>query len=195
GVLIVVIVSMFVAGAGLAVVAMAGLYLVMGAIHRHYARVARELAPDADANTRLIPSNTHAIVVVAEIHNPTKRTLSYALVHRSSQLEAVTVAVDEDAASTLQKKWNDMELPVPLTVLGSPYRELVRPLLAHILAIRRRSPRDLVIVYIPQFVVGRWWEHILHNQVALKLRTRLLLVPNVVVVSVPWRLKSFSRQY
>jgi len=136
-----------------------------------------------------------AIVVVSEIDKPTMRALSYARVTRSSQLEAVTVAVDEEAAAGLQKRWNEMELPVPLTVLGSPYRELVRPMLAHILAIRRRSPRDLVIVYIPQFVVGRWWEHILHNQVALKLRTRLLLVPNVVVVSVPWRLKSFSRQY
>src|SRR5699024_3579918 len=183
GGLVVCVPSMVVPGPWLAGAAMAGLCLVMGAIHRHYARVARELAPDADATTRTIPSNTHAIVVVAEIDKPTMRALSYARVTRSSQLEAVTVAVDEDAASTLQKKWNDMELPVPLTVLGSPYRELVRPLLAHILAIRRRSPRDLVIVYIPQFVVGRWWEHILHNQVALKLRTRLLLVPNVVVVS------------
>ncbi|WP_064485791.1 APC family permease [Brevibacterium linens] len=195
GVLIVVIVSKFLAGAWLAVVAMAGLYLVMGAIHRHYSRVTRELAPDADVNSRTIPSNTHAIVVVSEIDKPTLRALSYARVTRSSQLEAVTVAVDEEAAADLQKRWNQMELPVPLTVLGSPYREIVRPMLAHILAIRRRSPRDLVIVYIPQFVVGRWWEHILHNQVALKLRTRLLLVPNVVVVSVPWRLKSFSRQY
>src|SRR5699024_12409352 len=95
-VLFVVIVSKFVAGACLSVVAMAGLYLVMGAIHRHYARVARELAPDADANTRTIPSNTHAIVVVAEIDKPTMRALSYARVTRSSQLEAVTVAVDED---------------------------------------------------------------------------------------------------
>ncbi|HJF76976.1 MAG TPA: DNA-binding protein, partial [Brevibacterium linens] len=195
GVLIVVIVSKFLAGAWLAVAAMAGLYLVMGAIHRHYSRVTRELAPDADVNSRTIPSNTHAIVVVSEIDKPTMRALSYARVTRSSQLEAVTVAVDEEAAADLQKRWNEMELPVPLTVLGSPYRELVRPMLAHILAIRRRSPRDLVIVYIPQFVVGRWWEHILHNQIALKLRTRLLLVPNVVVVSVPWRLKSFSRQY
>ena len=82
GVLIVVIVSKFVAGAWLAVVAMVGLYLVMGAIHRHYARVARELAPDADANTRTIPSNTHAIVVVAEIDKPTMRALSYARVTR-----------------------------------------------------------------------------------------------------------------
>ncbi|MGO2038227.1 MAG: APC family permease, partial [Brevibacterium sp.] len=195
GVLLVVIVSKFLAGAWLAVAAMAGLYLVMGAIHRHYGRVTSELTPETDVDSRTIPSNTHAIVVVNEINKPTLRALAYARVTRSSQLEAITVAVDEEAATALQKKWNDMELPVPLTVLDSPYRELVRPLLAHVLAIRRRSPRDLVIVYIPQFIVGRWWEHILHNQVALKLRTRLLLVPNVVVVSVPWRLRSFSRQY
>ncbi|WCE42019.1 APC family permease [Brevibacterium sp. BDJS002] len=195
GVLLVVIVSKFLAGAWLAVAAMAGLFLIMGAIHRHYSRVARELAPEADGGSRTIPSNTHAIVVVNEINKPTLRALSYARVARSSQLEAITVAVDEESAGALQRQWNEMALPVPLTVLDSPYRELLRPLLAHVLAIRRRSPRDLVIVYIPQFIVGRWWEHILHNQVALKLRTRLLLVPNVVVVSVPWRLRSFSRQY
>lgn len=195
GVLIVVIVSKFLAGAWIAVAAMAVLYLVMGAIHRHYSRVASELAPDAEVDSRTIPSNTHAIVVVNDINKPTLRALAYARVARSSQLEAVTVAVDEEAAERLQRRWNEMELPVPLTVLASPYRELVRPLLAHVLAIRRRSPRDLVIVYIPQYIVGRWWEHILHNQVALKLRTRLLLVPNVVVVSVPWRLRSYSRQH
>ncbi|WP_309130021.1 APC family permease [Brevibacterium sp.] len=195
GVLLVVIVSKFLAGAWIAVAAMAALYLVMGAIHRHYARVAQELASVAEVDSRTIPSNTHAIVVVNEINKPTLRALSYARVTRSTQLEAVTVAVDEDAAEALQKQWDDMELPVALTVLDSPYRELVRPLLAHVQAIRRRSPRDLVIVYIPQYIVGRWWEHILHNQVALKLRNRLLLVPNVVVVSVPWRLRSFSRQF
>lgn len=157
--------------------------------------MASELAPDAEVDSRTIPSNTHAIVVVNDINKPTLRALAYARVARSSQLEAVTVAVDEEAAERLQRRWNEMELPVPLTVLASPYRELVRPLLAHVLAIRRRSPRDLVIVYIPQYIVGRWWEHILHNQVALKLRTRLLLVPNVVVVSVPWRLRSYSRQH
>lgn len=195
GVLLVVIVSKFLAGAWIAVAAMAALFLVMGAIHRHYRRVAAELAPDAEVGTRTIPSNTHAIVVVNEIDKPTLRALSYARVTRSSQLEAVTVAVDEDAAEALQRQWDEMELPVALTVLDSPYRELVRPLLAHVQAIRRRSPRDLVIVYIPQYIVGRWWEHLLHNQVALKLRNRLLLVPNVVVVSVPWRLRSFSRQF
>lgn len=195
GVLIVVIVSKFLAGAWIAVAAMAVLFIVMGAIHRHYARVASELAPDAEIDSRTIPSNTHAIVVVNDINKPTLRALAYARVTRSSQLEAVTVAVDEEAAEKLQRRWNEMELPVPLTVLASPYRELVRPLLAHVFAIRRRSPRDLVIVYIPQYIVGRWWEHILHNQVAIKLRTRLLLVPNVVVVSVPWRLRSFSRQH
>ncbi|MCM1012647.1 MULTISPECIES: APC family permease [unclassified Brevibacterium] len=195
GVLIVVIVSKFLAGAWIAVAAMAGLFLVMGAIHRHYSRVASELAPEANVDSRTIPSNTHAIVVVNEINKPTLRALSYARVARSTQLEAVTVAVDEEAAEKLQKRWNEMELPVPLTVLASPYRELVRPLIAHVLAIRRRSPRDLVIVYIPQYIVGRWWEHLLHNQIAIKLRTRLLLVPNVVVVSVPWRLRSYSRAH
>ena len=85
-------------------------------------------------------------------------------------------------------------MPVPLTVLDSPFREITRPVLGYVKSIRRESPRDLVVVYIPEYVVGHWWEQILHNQSALRLKTRLLFSPGVVVASVPWQLESSHQQ-
>nr|WP_101649763.1 APC family permease [Brevibacterium ihuae] len=193
-VLVVVLVTKLAGGAWIAVAAIAVLYLVMGLIHRHYTRVDSELAPDEDdESARTLPPNTHAVVVVTEIHKPMLRALAFARASRPTFLNAITVAVDEDAAVRLQDRWDEMDLPVPLTILDSPYRELVRPVMNHITNLRRRSPRDLVIVYIPQYIVGRRWENLLHNQTSLRLKSRLLFVPNVVVASVPWRLRSFTR--
>ena len=75
-------------------------------------------------------------------------------------------------------------------MLDSPFREVTRPILSYVRDIHRESPRDLVTVYIPEYVVGRWWEHLLHNQSALRLKGRLLFTPGVMVTSVPWQLSS-----
>jgi hypothetical protein len=79
---------------------------------------------------------------------------------------------------------------VPLKRLASPYREITRPIVQYVRDIRRQSPRDVVMVYIPEYVVGHWWEHILHNQSALRLKGRLLFTPGVMVTSVPYQLIS-----
>jgi hypothetical protein len=74
--------------------------------------------------------------------------------------------------------------------LASPYREITRPILQYVRDIRRQSPRDVVMVYIPEYVVGHWWEHVLHNQSALRLKVQLLFTPGVMVTSVPYQLLS-----
>ncbi|MCU1602377.1 MAG: hypothetical protein JWO22_3086, partial [Frankiales bacterium] len=90
----------------------------------------------------------------------------------------------------LVEAWADREIPVPLVVLESPYREISRPLLDYVLRIRLESPRDVVCVFIPEYVVGHWWEQLLHNQSALRLKGRLLFQSRVMVASVPWQLRS-----
>ena len=77
---------------------------------------------------------------------------------------------------------------MPLKILDSPYREVTRPILEYVKSIRRGNPRDVVMVYIPEYVVGHWWEQLLHNQSALRLKGRLLFTPGVMVASVPWQL-------
>jgi len=82
---------------------------------------------------------------------------------------------------------------VPLKVIDSPYRELVRPVVRYVKERRKASPRDIITVYIPEYVVGRWWEQPLHNQTALRLKSRLLFMPGVMVTSVPFQLASAGR--
>jgi amino acid transporter len=189
-VLVIVLGTKFVHGAYLALIAMALLYLLMLGIRRHYQSVRKELALDASGKARQLPSRVHAIVLVSKIHKPTMRALAYARASRSSVLEAVTVMVDPEETAHLQREWDARDIPVPLRALDSPYREITRPVVDYVKGIRRDSPRDLVVVYVPEYVVGHWWEHILHNQSALRLKTRLHYTPGVMVASVPWQLSS-----
>ncbi len=190
-VLVVVLVTKFLHGAGFAIAAMAALFFLMTAIRKHYDRVSEELdVEEGDTKVRMLPSRVHAIVLVAKIHKPTLRAVAYARATRPSVLEAVTVDVDPDETRALQAEWDRRDIPVPLKALDSPYREITRPVLDYVRSIRSGSPRDLVVVYIPQYVVGHWWEQLLHNQSALRLRTRLLFTPGVMVSSVPWQLAS-----
>ena len=190
-VLVVVLVTKFLLGAWIACVAMVLLFVMMRGIRRHYDRVAAELVVTGEDVA--LPPRNHAIILVSKVHKPTLRALSYARATRPSTIEAVTVSVDPDEAHELQEEWDAHELPVPLKTLDSPYREITRPILEYIKSVRRRSPRDVVTVFVPEYVVGHWWEHLLHNQSALRLKTRLLFVPGVMVTSVPWQLASSDR--
>jgi amino acid transporter len=190
-VLLIVLYTKVAHGAWLAILAMVMLFVTMKGIRRHYDAVAAEL--DVEAGDRpLLPSRNHAIVLVSRLHLPTMRALAYARGTRPSSIEALTVWLDEEAVERLQQEWAEHDIDVPLIVLDSPYREMTRPVLDYIRGLRRESPRDVVTVFIPEYVVGRWWEQILHNQSALRLKARLLYEPGVMVTSVPWQLRSVS---
>ncbi|WP_433224393.1 APC family permease [Microtetraspora malaysiensis] len=193
-VLAVVLLTKFTHGAWIVCIAMPVLFLMMKGIRHHYDRVAEELAaPEGEIDETLLPARNHSIVLVSKIHKPTLRALAYARATRPSTLEAVTVGVDAAEAAKLQEEWDQRGIPVPLKILDSPYREITGPVLDYVKSLRRKSPRDVVTVYIPEYVVGRWWEHLLHNQSALRLKGRLLFKPGVMVTSVPWQLASSDR--
>ncbi len=187
-VLVVVLVTKFVHGAYIAILAMTAVFFLMQAISRHYDRVNRELVAD-DFDTAL-PSRVHAIVLVSRLHKPAMRALGFARASRFNTLEAVTVDVEPAKTAQLLEDWDRHDLPVPLKVLDSPYREFLRPVVRYVRELRRESPRDLVAVFIPEYVVGHWWEQLLHNQSALRLKGRLLFTPGVMVTSVPYQLES-----
>jgi amino acid transporter len=191
-VLVIVLVTKFASGAWIVVVAMPLIWLGMRGIRRHYDRVTLELAPPAQMAITL-PARNHAIVLVSRLHLPTLRALAYARATRPSHLEAVTVEVDESETLALRHEWDRSGLPVPLTVVASPYREITRPVVDYVKRLRRESPHDIVTLYVPEYVLGHWWEQLLHNQSALRLKTRLLLQPGVVVASVPYQLRSAAK--
>ncbi|WP_285724198.1 APC family permease [Psychromicrobium xiongbiense] len=189
-VLVVVLITKFEQGAWIALLAMLVLFLIMWSIHAHYRNVARELAVDEDSSPRALPTRVHAVLLVSHVRKPVLRALAFARASRPSRLDAITV--DNDPAETQETlaAWEKLQIPVPLTVLASPYRETVTPIMEYVQNIRRDSPRDLVVVYIPEYVVGKWWEQLVHNQTALRIKTRLHFEPGVMVASVPWQLKS-----
>ncbi|MFT3715060.1 MAG: APC family permease [Gordonia sp. (in: high G+C Gram-positive bacteria)] len=192
-VLVVVLITKFLAGAWIAVLAMVGMFVLMKAIHHHYRSVELELERAAETDDGVLPSRTHSIVLVSSLALPTLRALRYARATRPDVLEAVTVNVDDRDTRTLVSTWESSDLSIPLKVVASPYREVTRPVINYVRRVRRESPRDVITVFIPEYVVGHWWEQILHNQSALRLKTRLLFEPGVMVTSVPWQLDSSDR--
>ena len=191
-VLIIVLISKFTHGAYLAVVAMAVLFGLMLAISNHYRAVQQEVAlkPDSD---RALPSRVRGVVLVQRVNLPTLRAIAFARAARSTTLTAVTVAVDDDEVERILDEWEAEDFGTPLKVIASPYREITGPFIKYVDELRSENPRDIVIVYIPEFVVGHWWEQLLHNQTALLIRTRLHFMPGVMVTSVPYQLKSSGK--
>jgi uncharacterized protein (DUF697 family) len=192
-VLLVVMITKFLAGAWIAVVAMTLLFVLMKMIRKHYDTVSRELERHADDEGVVLPSRNHAVVLVSKLHLPTLRALSYARATRPDVLEAVTVSVDDVETRALVRRWEEGNISVPLKVIASPYREITRPILDYVKRVSKESPRTVVTVFLPEYVVGHWWEHVLHNQSALRLKGRLLFMPGVMVTSVPWQLNSSER--
>ena len=187
-VLVIVLLTKFLEGAWITILAMIVFFMIMRGIRAHYDNVEQELA--ADEEDKVLPTRVHAIVLVSKLHKPTLRALAFAKATRPNVLEGVYVADNAVATNRLLEEWDERNLGVPLKVLHSPYRELVKPIVDYAMEIKKANPRGVVAVYIPEYVVGRWWEQLLHNQTALRLKGRLLFAPGVMVTSVPYQLRS-----
>jgi hypothetical protein len=186
GVLLVVLVSKFTTGAWVVVLLVPLLAVGMRAIGRHYDTVAYDTAAEERAVTGVSHEVT-ALILLARIHKPTLRALAYARATRPAVLEAVTVSVDAQEAADLAREWEALRIPVPLVVLESPYREMTSPVVDYVRSLQRAHPERLLTVYVPEFVVDHWWERLLHNQSAARLKRRLTALPDVVVITVPWQ--------
>ena len=129
-VLVIVLITKFLAGAWIAILAMAIIFVTMRAIKQHYDRVAREIAADED--DLVLPSRVHSIVLVSKLHLPTMRALAFARATRPDSLEAVTVNVDPEDTADLAREWEDRQIPVALKVIDSPFREITKPVLDYV---------------------------------------------------------------
>ncbi|MFI8414067.1 APC family permease [Paeniglutamicibacter gangotriensis] len=189
-VLVIVLGTRLVHGAWLAVLGIAVLFIMMDSLHRHYKQVDAELSIGGEESATALPARVHALVLVSTLRKPVLRAVAFARASRPSKLDAIVVDSDSERTEATLREWEALGIPVPITVLASPYREIPAPLIEHIRSIKRDSPRDLIVVYIPEYVVGRWWEQLVHNQTAMRIKNRLHYEPGVVVASVPWRLAS-----
>jgi amino acid transporter len=184
-------------GGWIAVLIIGGCYLLMRSIARHYAAVRDEI--ELPQGKPRLPARSHAIVLASSVNLPLMRMLSYAKATRPDTITALTVNVDAAASRRLVAEWDRRRIGVPLTVLDSPYREITGPIADYVKARRRDAPRDVVTVYLPEYVVGlgpqrgrlsrgyfNWSTSLLHNQTTKALRRQLKYEPGVMVCTVPW---------
>ena len=169
------------------------LWFLMLGVNRYYRDVDAEIAVDAE--TTFGASGDHAVVLVGRMQKPTLKALDYAIAARHGSLEAVHVAIDDDAADKLDLEWASQNIKVPLRILESPYRDISAPLIAYLKSRRAKHGAEVITVYLPEYIVGHWWESLLHNHKARRMRHKLMLVHGVVVALVPWLLDSSDVLY
>jgi hypothetical protein len=166
------------------------LILGMRGIHKHYMQAATELA----TQTPLDPDEIkHTVIVpIAAVNRVARQTLAYAR-SISDNVTAVHITDDEDEIEQMRKEWNALGTDLQLVIIESPFRALVNPLLKYIDEIDKQRPDDTLTVVLPEFIARHWWEHVLHNQTALRIKAALLFRPGTVVISVPYHLERVSK--
>lgn len=191
--LVVVIVSVtkFLFGAWIVVVLVPLLVLLFLGIARHYRHFERQRVTDIPVHPQDIQ---HRMVVPIErLDRAATQSLAYAR-SVSPHVTAVHIVMDEQEADAMRAAWDAWQQEVPeeeemhLLLIESPYRSLLRPLLAYIDTMHERHPQETLTVILPEFVVSHWWEYFLHNQTSLRLKAALLFRPGIVVINVPMHL-------
>lgn len=192
-VLIVVTITKFTHGAWLVFAIMPILYFLMLGVNRYYRDVSREI--EVDDVTTFGAKGDHAIVLVGKMQKPILKALDYAIAARHQSLEAVHVSINEVSTAQLELDWIRQNIHVPLHIINSPYRDLSWPLIQHIREHRAQHGSEIVTVYLPQYIVGHWWEHALHNHKSRRLKLKLMLEHGVAIALVPWLLDSSDLLY
>ncbi|WP_425287308.1 APC family permease [Leifsonia stereocauli] len=192
-VLIVVTITKFTHGAWIVFVMMPILFLLMMGVNRYYRDVAKEV--EVDPTTTFGATGDHAIVLVGKVQKPVLKALDYAIAARHESLEAVHVSIDDEETKQVKKDWVRMNIQVPLRIIQSPYRDLSYPVIRHVKDRRAEHGSEVTTIYMPQYIVGHWWESLLHNHKARRIRQKLMLVHGVTIALVPWLLDSSDLLY
>jgi len=187
GVLLVVAGTKFTSGAWVPIVVLPAIIAIFLAVRRHYDRVSAQLTITPDEARPGGQENT-AVVLINRIDRRTLAALAYARSLRPSHLAAVCVTFEDEDREAIEEQWATFGLDVALEIVASPYRDLVQPVEAYLDELDARWHDDTITVLIPEFVVGRWYENLLHGQSALALKLALLQRPHTVVISVPYHI-------
>ena len=191
---LVVVVSKFTEGAWIPAAIIPLLVMLFRGISRHYSGLAGQLRIEPGEDTYRRGADNTVVVLVGNVHRGVLEALEYARSLHPQRLVPLHVASSEEEQERIQQRWDDYRIDLPLTILYSPYRDLNGEILRFVDELDESHPGDRITVVIPEFVVRRWWEHLLHNQSALTLKGKLLFRPNVVVTSVPYHPYKMDRK-
>ena len=192
-VLVIVTITKFTHGAWIVFLAIPVLAVAMIGVHRYYRDVEHEIR--IDDTTHFGSAGDVALILVGRLQKPVIKAIDYALAAKHVKTIAVHVSTDHAASERLQEQWREHRIPVPLVIIESPYRTFAAPVEQFIRAYREKHGSNVVTVYLPQYIVGHWWESILHNRRARRIATQLMLVHGVTITLVPWLLDSSELIY
>jgi amino acid transporter len=190
-VLLIVSVTKFTSGAWVPLVVVPSIIALFSAIKRHYTRVASALEIQP-SEVRPQPFNHTVVVLVGRIHRGVIQALGYARSLHPQHLIALYISHEDDDREEIQRQWQEFGINVDLEIVHSKYRELTGPVIEYLDELDARWNNDTITVVVPEFVVGRWYEHLLHNQSALLLKARLLFREGTVVTSVPYHVEGYG---
>ena len=178
-------------GAWISIVLIIATIYVMKVIQRHYKDVARQLTlptEDVAKETSVIDVKKHMIVVVGSLNKSSLKAINYARqLSGDKDIVAFNISIDAESSEAITAKWEACNIPVPLIVKYSPYREIVGPLIEYIESEEHAySPGDMITVVIPQFIVNGFWKNVLHNQTAYAIKQKLMHNRHIAVISVPY---------
>ena len=184
-VLVIAISTKFLAGAWIVVVLIPMIVLTALAIRRHYDTAKGRIQTE----TPITPGDVHpvAVVPIGDLNDVQLQTLALAR-RLADQVVAVFISDDPEKIKEIKHKWEVWGNHVPLEIIESPYRSVIRPLLTYLDAVDAQNDGGTLMVVLPEMVYGHWWHQFLHNQTALRLKAALLFRPGTVVVSVPYHL-------
>jgi amino acid transporter len=184
------IVTKFTTGAWIVCLIIPLLIFLLRGIHRHYEKFAELIK--FDGTSPIAPLHHTVVVPVNGISKATAGALVYATTI-SDDVRACYVEVDPKATEAMRRDWEQWDIGVDLTVLPSPYRSVLKPLVEYVDSLRCNTMGELVSIVVPEIVPKHWIEHLLHNKTALYIRTAFLFKPNVVVIAVPFLLGHAAR--
>jgi amino acid transporter len=186
-VLLVIAITRFFEGAWAIIMIIPLIVVVLLSINKHYRDVADQLSL-ADARPPVAVRRHTAIVLVSGVHRGVIPAVQYALSIAPDNVTAVYVDMDAAATAKIKQKWEQWGSGVPLVVLDSPYRSLMRPIMGYIDEVDALYDDDVLTIILPEFVPSKWWQYALHNQTGLQLKAALFFRRGRVVTSVPYHL-------
>ncbi len=187
-VLVVVVLTRFTNGAGLSLLLIGLLWMVMTMVDRYHSTIREETALPADEVLRQpVPARVHALVYIEKLDRPSVQAVAFARAARPHVLEAVTVDTMPERTAALREEWGTRDMPITLRILEAPYREQVRPIIDYVGRLHRDRPRDVIVVYIPEYIGSKRLVPWFRDRASDTLRNELLRTPGVMVVSVPWQ--------
>ncbi len=167
--------------------------LILTRIHRHYESVAHSLSLDTFGPPPRM-HNPRVIIPIGGVHRGVLKALAFART-LSPDVTAVYVETSEDEGMKIRERWSRWGDGVRLEVIKSPYRSIAGPLIKYLNQLgEQRQPGDVITVVLPQFIPGKWWENLLHNQTAWPLRLALLFREGYIVIDVPYHLSDVREQ-